>query len=116
MNMLYKYQLIILLTLCVSGCGTFLNTFYDEHQTFIDSWNSKVGKNMDKVLRSSARPHEKGYLKVTQINANTFQYHFNTPWCSWAVLVATGTKRIQSWSFLGDTTDCRYKKFYEGAW
>ena len=108
---------IILLCLSVSSCGSLLNTFYDEHQTFIDTRNKEIGDNVDQVLRYSGRMQEQYYMDIELIDETILEYRFDTPWCAWSYYVNKHTQEIQSWKFLtDDTSGCRYKKFYEGPW
>ena len=100
----------------ISSCGTFLNTFYDEHQTFVDTRNSEIGKNIDKVLSTSGRPTEQDFLEIVRVDEDTLEYRFETPTCAWAISADASTKKIDDWRFLGDSSGCTYKRFYEGPW
>ena len=107
---------MVLFTLFASGCGTLLNTFYDEQQTFIDTRDAEVGENIDELLRHTARPREADYLNIVQVDSEFLEYRFASPSCAWSTTVSASTREVLSWRFLGDPSGCRYKKFYEGPW
>jgi hypothetical protein len=117
--------LISVLIFQLYGCGSLLNPMFDENKVFSSERNSEVGENIDWLLQHNARYHwiEPGQQKiynsnyaVVETSPNINEHQFKTPQCSWALEVNQRTNKVVAWKYLGDPSNCKSKKFFEGAW
>lgn len=96
---------------------------FDDNRVFISARNSEVGKSIDKVLKSSyyydyweGNEHYYGHKDLVIIDVDDYrsEYHFESVGCSWALEVEKSSRLVTGWRFIGDGSECKYKRFYEG--
>jgi len=119
-----KHITILLLCGLISGCSA-ANTFFDDHENFVNARNSEVGKNFKKVLSSAhyydyweGGEHYFNHKKygVRTLGGEQKEYSFKSGMCEWALVVESAANTVSSWRFVSDREHCTHKQFYEGAW
>lgn len=119
------FILVILLFTQLCACGSLLNPIFDERKVFSGERDSEVGDNINWLLKHNARyscfhPKNQSVCSLNHVVAvapqEISEYQFRTPHCSWALEVNEKTNKVLAWKYLGDPSNCKSKKFFEGAW
>ena len=123
MKQLRNLILVCCLSNLLFGCSA-INLLFDDQKVFVNERNSEVGRKLSEVLKSDkyyaywegnqGTAFGKQY-DVVSIDSDHSEYVFDLGTCRWSLIVRKSSGVVSSWRFVQQTSDCAYKRFYEGA-
>ncbi|SFJ73458.1 hypothetical protein SAMN04488079_1014 [Methylophaga sulfidovorans] len=114
-----KRAFILSIGFLLASCST-LNNLYDQNKYFEQIRDSEIGMDIRTLFMSS--PDYKSYqwgspkYLTQELGHGYREYQFAYGACKWGLKVDTNDGIIVGWRYIGDSSYCKYKKYYEGAW